>query len=221
MVRYRYFLLNIKSRAIFLACSLAVMGCDKNEPSSSPTAERSASTQETHNSNERPGQWAMALEGKEGLPNFFKVSDALYRGAQPEEIGFETLKALGIKTVVNLRTYHSDRKICERVGLDYVKISMQAWEGEDDEVADFLNVVNDPQRHPVFVHCQHGADRTGTVCAIYRIMVQGWSKADAIKEMTEGGYGFHAIWENLIEYIRNLDIEAIQPDTISAINESS
>ena len=88
--------------------------------------------------------------------------------------------------------------------------SVQAWEGEDEEVIDFLKVATDPARWPVFVHCQHGADRTGTMYAIYRIAIEGWSKEDAIGEMTEGEFGFHSVWYNLITYIQELDIETIK-----------
>ena len=46
--------------------------------------------------------------------------------------------------------------------------------------------------------------------AIYRLVIQDWSKEQAIEEMTEGGYGFHKLWENLVKYIRNLDIDQIK-----------
>jgi protein tyrosine/serine phosphatase len=74
----------------------------------------------------------------------------------------------------------------------------------------FLRIATDPKRTPVFVHCRHGSDRTGTMAAVYRIAVQGWTKEQAIAEMTQGGFGFHATFDNLIEYIRGLDIEAIR-----------
>jgi hypothetical protein len=48
------------------------------------------------------------------------------------------------------------------------------------------------------------------MCAIYRIAVQGWSKDEAIEEMTKGNFGFHEVWDNLLEYIRGLDIEKIR-----------
>jgi len=48
------------------------------------------------------------------------------------------------------------------------------------------------------------------MCAIYRIAVQGWSKDEAIAEMTRGGFGFHRIWMNLVDYIRKLDIDEIK-----------
>ena len=48
------------------------------------------------------------------------------------------------------------------------------------------------------------------MCAIYRIAVQGWTKDEAIREMTEGGYGFHEVWENLIDFIQALDVDAVR-----------
>ena len=79
-----------------------------------------------------------------------------------------------------------------------------------EDVIRFLEIVSDSNNTPVFVHCQYGADRTGVMCAIYRIAVQGWSKEDAIEEMTKGGFGFHSLWSNLAKYIEKLDIEEIR-----------
>ena len=62
----------------------------------------------------------------------------------------------------------------------------------------------------MFVHCQHGADRTGTATAVYRIVVEGWTKDEAIREMTQGGYGFHPLWANLIRYVRELDVDRLR-----------
>jgi len=153
--------------------------------------------------------WAAPLE-RPGLPNLHKVSETLYRGAQPTAEGMRELKRMGIRTVINLRSFHSDRDEIAQTGLAYEHIYMKAWHPEDKEVIRFLQIVTDPQRTPVFVHCQHGADRTGTMCAIYRIAVQGWTKDEAIREMTEGGFGYHEAWQNLVTYIRNLDVERIK-----------
>ena len=48
------------------------------------------------------------------------------------------------------------------------------------------------------------------MCAIYRVAVCGWTKEEAIEEMTRGGFGFHEIWENLPKYVRELDVEQIK-----------
>src|SRR5512140_2298054 len=50
------------------------------------------------------------LPVREGIRNFGKVSDELYRGAQPDEEGIRNLKRLGIKSIVNLRTSKEDGK---------------------------------------------------------------------------------------------------------------
>jgi protein tyrosine phosphatase (PTP) superfamily phosphohydrolase (DUF442 family) len=140
----------------------------------------------------RLANWAQPIK-LEGAPNLFKVSDVLYRSAQPTAQGMKNLKKLGIKTIVNLRSFHSDRQEIGATGLAYEHIYMKAWHPETKEAARFLQIVNDPARQPVLVHCQHGSDRTGTMCALYRIAVQDWSKKDAIREMRDGGYGFHRI----------------------------
>jgi len=158
-----------------------------------------------------PGRerWARPIQ-VQGVPNCHKVSDALYRGAQPDAEGMKGLKALGVRTIVNLRSFHDDEDESEGTGLALERIKCQAMSPKDEQVVRFLQIVTDPQKQPVFVHCQHGSDRTGTMCAIYRIAVQGWSKADALSEMTKGGFGFHAIWENLEDYIHELDVDAIK-----------
>lgn len=157
----------------------------------------------------RDVHWAEAIECP-GAPNLHKVSRQLYRSAQPTAEGMRNLKKMGIKTIVNLRSFHSDRRKIEHTGLGYEHIHMQAWRPEKEEIVRFLRIVTDKKRTPALVHCQHGADRTGTMCAVYRVAVQGWSKEAAVKEMTEGGFGFHPIWSNLIDWINDLDIDEIK-----------
>ena len=153
--------------------------------------------------------WAKPVE-KEGLPNLHKVSDDLYRGAQPTKAGMRQLERMGIKTVVNLRSFNSDRDELTGTKLRYEHLWVKAWHPEDKEVVRFLQIVSDTNATPVFVHCQHGADRTGTMCAIYRVALQGWTKEQAIEEMTKGGFGYHSVWKNLIDYLTELDIPAIK-----------
>jgi protein tyrosine phosphatase (PTP) superfamily phosphohydrolase (DUF442 family) len=154
-------------------------------------------------------KWAERLE-LPGVPNLHKVSEDLYRGAQPTAEGMRQLEKLGIKTVINLRSVHSDRDELAGANLSYEHIDMKTWHPADDQVIHFLQIVTDKNRTPVFVHCMRGADRTGTMCAIYRIAVQGWSRPEAIEEMTKGGFGFYEGWQNLVDYILNLDIDQIK-----------
>jgi protein tyrosine/serine phosphatase len=147
-----------------------------------------------------------------GCSNLYKVSDGLYRGAQPETEGFKELKKLGIKTILNLRLSHSDRKLIEGTDLEYVHIKMEAWDADYDEVKQALQVITDKSKQPVFVHCKHGADRTGAVIAAWRLTADGWTKEKAIEEMTKGPFGFHKIWRGLPKFIRNLNVEKLQKE---------
>jgi len=158
----------------------------------------------------RPASWAQPVVNA-GIPNLFKVSDTLYRSAQPTDEGLRNLQELGIVTVVNLRAFHSDRdELDPDVGLE--DIHMKSWHPEREDAVTFLRIVTEPERAPVLLHCQHGADRTGAMIAIYRIAVQGWSKDDAIREMKDGGYGFHKVWGNLTEWLQDLDVESLREE---------
>ena len=159
----------------------------------------------------RPENWAQPLQ-VEGVPNLFRVNERLYRSAQPSALGMQNLKALGIETVINLRSFHSDRDEIGSTGLGYEHIYMKAWHPERKEVVRFLQLVTNEKRTPVLVHCEHGADRTGTMCALYRVAVEDWSKTEAIREMTEGGYGFHEVWRNLPNWIVELEMDSVKRD---------
>jgi tyrosine-protein phosphatase SIW14 len=143
-----------------------------------------------------------------GLGNYAQVSLVLHRGAQPTAEGFAALKKLGIKTVVNLRLTHSDRDKLRGLGLRYAHIPSAAWNPDDASIARFLSIVTDPNNQPVFVHCQHGADRTGAAVASYRIVAQGWTPKQAEQELAR--FGFHPIWARIPEWIEHFDADAMR-----------
>ncbi len=46
--------------------------------------------------------------------------------------------------------------------------------------------------------------------AVYRIIVQGWTKEEAIQEFAEGGFGFHREIIMLPYWLNILDVEGIR-----------
>ena len=62
----------------------------------------------------------------------------------------------------------------------------------------------------VLLHCQHGADRTGLISALHRVIFESWSKADALAEMRQGEFGYHAVWGNIPTYLKKVDIAALK-----------
>ena len=158
---------------------------------------------------DRRAEWAPTVR-IEGLPNLHQVSPSLYRCAQPTGVGMRNARKLGIRTVVSLRAFHSDREEIGKTALGYQHLFLKTWHPEEEDVLRFLKIVTDPKQVPVLLHCQHGADRTGMMCAIYRIVVQGWTKEEAVREMTSGDFGFHEVWKNLPPWIMALDTNALK-----------
>jgi len=164
---------------------------------------------QTNNVPARPANWAAPL-AEPGLSNFYEVTTNLYRGAQPTAEGMKELRDLGIKTVLNLRSFHSDNRLASNGDFKLARLHMKPWHAEDEDVVAFLKIVSDTNNLPVFVHCQRGADRTGMICAMYRVVICGWTKEDAIREMKEGGFHFNPGWKNLVSYVEHADVDALK-----------
>jgi len=121
------------------------------------------------------------------LPNFHQVNAQLYRGGQPKMGGLQKLKELGVKTVVNLRGeddhVRAEQTEARSLGLRYYTIAFPEFsKPKDKEVQRVLEIINAAENQPVFVHCHHGKDRTGTIVACYRISHDGWTAKQAKNE---------------------------------------
>ena len=152
------------------------------------------------------------------LPNFHRVSDNFFRGAQPANGGIKKLSELGIKTVINLRGTDeltvAQQKEAEAAGLKYFNIPMPGLSApSDDQVERVLAVINNPENQPVFIHCKRGSDRTGTIAAIYRMSHEDWTSDRAIAEARRYGmswaeFGMRSYIEN---YYKKLSSNRTQP----------
>lgn len=197
--------LQSKSPAIVLATAFCLLA---SFPSLAQ-AEGAKPSETASKSGVRAPDWAVPLVAV-GVPNLHKVNDQLYRSAQPSAAEFKALEKLGIKTVLNLRANHDDNDEAKGSGLKLERIEVNTWNISEDEVVEALAILANPENGPFLVHCQHGADRTGLVCAMYRIVNQGWSKEKAIDELKNGGYGFHSTWKNIPKFIEQADPEKLK-----------
>jgi protein tyrosine/serine phosphatase len=161
----------------------------------------------------RPASWARPV-AVTGAPKLHWVADNLYRSAQPNAEGFKALaEQFGVRTVVSLRAFNADEELAKGLGLRLERFRIHTWRIRRDHVVGALRAVHLAMREgPVLLHCQHGADRTGMITALYRILYQGWSKEDALDEMRNGDFGFHPIWGNIPRYIRSVDVEQLKRD---------
>ena len=161
------------------------------------------------NPNPRPAAWAVKL-ARTNLSNFYLVTTNLYRGAQPSARGMTELKAAGVKMVINLRSFHSDDDEARGTGLMLGRLHMEPWHADDEDVVAFLKLVTNTNNLPVYIHCQRGADRTGMLCAMYRVALCGWTKEEAIREMEDGGFRFNPAWKNIVRYVEHADVEKLK-----------
>ncbi|HZS05241.1 MAG TPA: tyrosine-protein phosphatase [Blastocatellia bacterium] len=128
-----------------------------------------------------------------GISNFGKIDDHYYRGAQPDEEEYSRLAALGIRTIIDLRDDPKDyaRPMAEQAGLRYINLPMSDKRYPPADAAQrFLEIANNPQNWPVYVHCAGGRHRTGVMTAVYRITVDGWDIDQAYREMKQ--YDFYS-----------------------------
>ena len=141
-----------------------------------------------------------------GVPRAGKISDVLFRGAQPSLQGLAELKKLGITTIVDLRGNRgpvaSERREVETLGMRFIDIPVLGWSAPSNEqVAQFLKLFKDDPQQKIFVHCYYGEDRSGVMVAAYRIAQQNWTADQAIAEMYSFGFHYH-LYPGMKSYVR-------------------
>lgn len=146
----------------------------------------------------------------DGVENSYRISEDLYRSAQPEREGFTALQKLGVRSVLNLREFHKDTRKARHTQLHLMAYPVAAGEVTAADVENCLALIAGAPK-PVLVHCWHGSDRTGIVVAAYRIIYQNWSVEDAEKEFRDERFGYHEFWYgNLLKLLRETDWAAMR-----------
>ncbi len=133
----------------------------------------------------------------EGIPNFGRVNATLFRGAQPDEAGMAGLQRLGVRTVINLRlasdTWPAEEASARAHGLTYLAAPLAGLSAPTEAQVSHILALIESSPSPVFVHCQHGADRTGTIVACYRMQHDGWTVERAFAEAKQFGFSVFQI----------------------------
>jgi protein tyrosine/serine phosphatase len=135
---------------------------------------------------------AAAAEAGVDLPNFGRINDHYFRGAQPLPRQYDDLAAIGVKTIVDLRDDARPyaKEAAERAGLRYINLPLNDRQYPPEDAAErFLAIVNDQANWPVYVHCAGGRHRTGAMTAVYQMAVDGWDVNRAYAEMKQ--YDFY------------------------------
>ncbi|MFL5342138.1 MAG: fused DSP-PTPase phosphatase/NAD kinase-like protein [Gemmataceae bacterium] len=128
----------------------------------------------------------------------------LYRSGQLTLEGLQQLiHDHGIRTVISLRDSYvavqpppdlGEEEYCRKEELYHYRLSPRSWTRTDgvapadENVREFLAILDDPKHYPILVHCMAGTHRTGAYCAIYRLEFEHWSNDAAMDELFACGY---------------------------------
>lgn len=161
---------------------------------------------------------AFAGSSVEGIHNFYQINGHVYRGAQPDESGYEYLAKIGVKTVLDLRETGKralkEERMVTALGMKYVNVAMSGLTPPTEaQISKILALLEDTRAGAVFVHCMRGADRTGVVIAAYRIDHDHWNNDRALKEADSDGMSFFQVPRK--NYIRNFHAHVMEAKNAS------
>ena|SRR5688500_835208 len=129
------------------------------------------------------------------IKNFGQMDANYYRGGQPKEDQYRSLKELGVTTVIDLRNdpEEYEKPAVEALGMTYVNIPMDDAEYPSEAaIATFLKEINDPANGVMYVHCKGGKHRAGVTGAVYRFNKYHWNYDQAFAEMER--FNFDTSW---------------------------
>ena len=153
---------------------------------------------------------ALLQELRPYFENIGVVNTNIIRGAQPDLDQLFRLKDAGVVSVINLRSgsrrIEKEREKCKEVGLKYFSLPWgnSRYAVKHNVICGFLRLISDPANLPAFVHCKRGAERTGTVIAVYRVEHDHWTAEEAYQEMKK--FKFRSFWfGHLKQYVFNFE----------------
>jgi protein tyrosine phosphatase (PTP) superfamily phosphohydrolase (DUF442 family) len=120
------------------------------------------------------------------------IPGKLYRGAQPSARSLENLiDRYKIRTVLNTRGccypdpwYVAEAEVCERRGVQLHDVCFSAVHLPSRHEIRRLIEVLDRAEYPIFVHCRHGADRTGIASMAAHLLLDEHSFDSAHRQLS-------------------------------------
>lgn len=113
--------------------------------------------------------------------NQHRVTEKIWRSAQPAPRHLRRLSELGVRTVVNLRgadahgAYWLEQAACARFGLRLIDVKLKSraapTRAELARMREAIAAIDGP----TLIHCKSGSDRTGLFCGLYLILKESVS----------------------------------------------
>lgn len=149
---------------------------------------------------------ALATSASSEIDKFFRVNEKVCTGGQPTRDQLASLKADGIRGIINLREpeehdLKEEATLAKDLGLLYVSIPVKTAAPKDEQADAFLEATNDPKIFPLFIHCGSG-NRVGAFWMIRRVLVDGWTPEKAEEEAKQIGMKSPNLRDFALDYAR-------------------
>ena len=125
--------------------------------------------------------------------NFHPITEGeAYRSGQLDPDEFEYyIKKYNIRSIVNLRGenptkpwYQEEIKFCDEHDIRHYDISLSSDKAPNQEDIRKLMEIFRTAPRPVLIHCLAGADRSGLVAAMWKVVVDKEPKEEAKKQLS-------------------------------------
>lgn len=126
---------------------------------------------------------------REIYPNLHRVTEDLWRSAQPAPRHLRRIAERGVRTIVNLRgadahgPYWLEQEACDRLGLKLIDVKLKSRAAPTRAELARLREAIDTIEGPTLIHCKSGSDRTGLFCGLYLALREGVPVADARRQL--------------------------------------
>ncbi|HWB19002.1 MAG TPA: hypothetical protein VG711_01785 [Phycisphaerales bacterium] len=114
-----------------------------------------------------------------GLHNVVAYHENFYSGSLPEgEQGFQTLAAMGVKTIISVDGMVPEVDKAKAVGIRYIHLPIGYNGFDEHRKLELTRAVHDSLvQGPVYIHCHHGKHRSAAAAATITASM-GWGTAD-------------------------------------------
>lgn len=166
---------------VLLLAGLAGVACPiLAQPSSAPSAQPAATT---------PALTDPKPTDLPGIHNIVAYVPSVYSGGVPEgDAGFDSLKKLGVKTIISVDGAQPDVERAKAFGMKYIHLPI-GYNGMDKARTMQISkaVEQGLMRGPVFIHCHHGKHRSAGAAGAAAVTLGLLSKDDATARMKVSG----------------------------------
>lgn len=179
---------------VFIAFA-ALLGCAPSKSSNHPEAiNRTASV-------EAPPLDAKKPVDMPGVHNLVAYTPDLISGSVPEgNEGFESLKKMGIQTIISVDGAAPDLELAKKNGFRYVHLPISYNGMTEARRLEIARAVRDLPG-PIYLHCHHGKHRSAGAAAAASVSLGLLTNAEAVERMKVSGTapnykGLYACAEN-------------------------